>query len=63
MKMEGRHNELIDAYIYSEQLPLRDDVFKWLGDRPSMLRAREIGLRIISKMKEFVEVNEMGVAA
>jgi type I restriction enzyme R subunit len=54
---------LIDAYIFSGQVPLRDDVFKCLGNRPSILQAREIGERIISKMKEFVEVFEQGMVA
>jgi type I restriction enzyme R subunit len=54
---------LIDAYIFSGQEPLRDDVFKCLGNRPSILQAREIGERIISKMKEFVEVFEQGMVA
>ena len=47
---------LIDAYIFTDQEPLRDDVFKCLDNRPSVLKAREIGERIITKMKEFVEV-------
>ncbi len=47
---------LIDAYIFSGQAPLRDDVLKCLGDRPSILKAREIGDRIILKMKEYVQV-------
>jgi len=54
---------LIDAYIYSEQEPLRDDVFKCLDNRPSVLQAKEIGERIIAKMKEFVDVFVVGVAA
>ncbi|MCD4679518.1 MAG: hypothetical protein K8S00_03940, partial [Bacteroidales bacterium] len=54
---------LIDAYIYSDQEPLRDDVFKCLDNRPSVLKAREIGERIIRKMKEFVDVFVKGVAA
>lgn len=54
---------LIDAYIFSGQEPLRDDVFKCLGNRPSILQAREIGERIIQKMKEFVEVFEQGMVA
>ena len=54
---------LIDAYIYSEREPLRDEVFKCLQNRPSVLKAREIGERIIAKMKEFVEVFVSGVAA
>lgn len=47
---------LIDAYIYSGQEPIREDVFKCLDNRPSVLQAREIGERIIEKMKEYVEV-------
>jgi type I restriction enzyme R subunit len=52
---------LIEAYIFSGQDPLRDDVLKCLGDRPSILKAREIGDRIIFKMKQFVEVFEKGM--
>lgn len=54
---------LIDAYIFSGQDPLRDDVLKCLGDRPSILQAREIGERIILKMKEYVEVFVNGMVA
>ncbi|MBX2897175.1 MAG: type I restriction endonuclease subunit R [Cyclobacteriaceae bacterium] len=54
---------LIDAYIYSGQEPIRADVLKCLGDRPSVLKAREIGERIIGKMKEYVEVFEQGMVA
>ncbi len=54
---------LIETYIFSGQVPLRDDVLKCLGNRPSILQAREIGERIISKMKEYVEVFEVGMMA
>jgi len=54
---------LIDAYIFSGQDPLRDEVLKCLGDRPSILKAKEIGERIINKMKEYVEVFVHGMAA
>lgn len=54
---------LIDAYIFSGQDPVRDDVLKCLGNRPSILQAREIGERIIKKMKEFVEVFVEGMVA
>ena len=54
---------LIDAYIYSDQEPIRDEVFKCLDNRPSVLKAREIGERIITKMKEFVDLFIKGVAA
>ena len=53
---------LIDACIFTDQEPLRDDVFKCLGNRPSVLKAREIGERIIAKMKEFVDVFVRGIA-
>jgi type I restriction enzyme R subunit len=46
----------VDAYLYSGQEPIRDDVFKCLDNRPSILQARHIGERIIEKMREFVEV-------
>jgi type I restriction enzyme R subunit len=54
---------LIDAYIYSGQEPIRDDVFKCLDNRPSILIAREIGERILEKMKEFVDVFVNGMVA
>lgn len=54
---------LIDAYIFNGQDPLRDEVLRCLGDRPSILKAREIGDRIISKMKEYVDVFEKGMVA
>jgi type I restriction enzyme R subunit len=54
---------LIDAYIYSGQEPIRDDVFKCLDNRPSILEAREIGERILEKMKEFVDVFVNGMVA
>jgi type I restriction enzyme R subunit len=54
---------LIEAYIFSGQDPLRDDVFKCLGNRPSILQARLIGDRVIQKMKEYVDVFEKGMVA
>ncbi|AWV97698.1 type I restriction endonuclease subunit R [Arcticibacterium luteifluviistationis] len=54
---------LIDAYIYSGQEPLKDDVFKCLSNRPSILKARAIGERIIQRMKEYVQVFEVGMVA
>lgn len=47
---------LVDAYIFSEQEPLRDDIFKCMDNRPSVLQARIIGQRILDKMKKFVNV-------
>ncbi|MDY2588210.1 type I restriction endonuclease subunit R [Winogradskyella aquimaris] len=53
---KAQFNALMDSYIYSGQEPIRNEVFKCLDNRPSILKAREIGERIILKMKEFVEV-------
>ncbi|MRT92634.1 type I restriction endonuclease subunit R [Ancylomarina sp. 16SWW S1-10-2] len=53
---KAQFKSLIDSYIYSGQEPIRDDVFKCLDHRPSILKAREIGVRILNRMKEFVEV-------
>ncbi|MCX5876921.1 MAG: type I restriction endonuclease subunit R [Deltaproteobacteria bacterium] len=54
---------LIDAYIFSEQEPLREDIFNCLDNRPSVLQARSIGERILEKMKQFVEVFVRGMVA
>lgn len=54
---------LIDAYIYSGREPIKDEVFQCLDNKPSVLKARVIGDRIIAKMKEFVEVFERGMMA
>jgi type I restriction enzyme R subunit len=58
---KAQFKALIDAYIYSGQEPIRDEVFKCLDNRPSILKAREIGERILDKMKGFVEVFVRGV--
>ncbi|WP_340156161.1 type I restriction endonuclease subunit R [uncultured Winogradskyella sp.] len=47
---------LIESYTDYGREPLRDDIFKCLDNRPSILKAREIGERILDKMKEFVQV-------
>lgn len=54
---------LIDAYIYSGREPIKDEVFQCLDNRPSILQARVIGDRIITKMKEYVEVFVKGMIA
>jgi len=58
---QAQFKALMDAYIYSGQQPIRDDVFKCLDNRPSILKAREIGERILSKMRDFMEVFVMGM--
>ncbi len=54
---------LIDAYIFSGQEPLREDVIKCLAERPSILQARRIGEKIIGKMKEYVQIFVKGLVA
>jgi len=60
---KAQFKALIDAYIYSGREPIKDEVFQCLDNRPSILQARVIGDRIISKMKEFVEVFVNGMMA
>jgi type I restriction enzyme R subunit len=60
---KAQFKALIDTYIYSGQEPIRDDVFKCLDNRPSILQSRHIGERIIDKMKEFVAVFIEGMMA
>lgn len=54
---------LIEAYIFSEQEPLREEIFKCLDNRPSVLQARSIGERIIGKMKQFIDMFIRGMVA
>ncbi len=60
---KAQFSALMEAYIYSGQEPIRDDVYRCLDNKPSVLHARTIGKRIIAKMKEFVEVFVQGMAA
>jgi type I restriction enzyme R subunit len=58
---KDQFKSLVDAYIFSGQDPIRDEVFKCLDNRPSILQARSVGERIIAKMKEYVEVFVQGM--
>ena len=60
---KDQFNALMEAYIFSGQEPIRDEVLSCLDNRPSVLSAREIGNRILQRMKEFVEVFVVGMAA
>ena len=55
--------KLIDAYIFNGQEPLKDEVFDCLEQRPSVLKAREIGERIIKSMMQFVDTFIRGMVA
>lgn len=58
---KAQFKALIDTYIFSGREPIRDEVFKCLDNKPSVLQARAIGERIIEKMKEYVEVFVLGM--
>jgi type I restriction enzyme, R subunit len=59
----GQFQALMDTYIYTDQEPIREEVFRCLAHRPSVLKAREIGERIVARMRKFVEVFVVGVSA
>lgn len=58
---KAQFRALIESYTTYGREPLRDDIFKCLDNRPSILKAREVGERILDKMKEFVEVFVQGM--
>jgi len=58
---QSQFQALIDDFIYSEQAPIRDEVFKCLESPPSVLKAKEVGNHIIDKMMSFVEVFVKGI--
>ncbi|MBF0430113.1 MAG: type I restriction endonuclease subunit R [Fibrobacteria bacterium] len=60
---QKQFQSLIDTYIFNDKEPIREEVIKCLDERPSILQARQIGERIISKMKEFVQVFIRGMVA
>lgn len=48
--------KLIDDYIFSEQIPLRDDIVRMMEEKPKLLERATITERIINKIVEFVDV-------
>lgn len=58
---QNQFKALIESYTNYGREPLRDDIFKCLDNRPSILKAREIGERILDKMREFVQVFVQGM--
>ncbi|MEP2447078.1 MAG: type I restriction endonuclease subunit R [Balneola sp.] len=53
---QQQFRNLIDMYMFTGKEPLKEDVFACLENRPSILQARQIGNRIIERMKEYVDV-------
>jgi len=56
--------KLIEDYLYAEREPLRDELLDLIeGDKPSVLKRKSIGDRILNKVVNFVEtfINGMSV--
>lgn len=53
---QQQFRNLIDMYMFTGKEPLKEEVFACLENRPSILQARQIGNRIIERMKEYVDV-------
>ncbi len=60
---KAQFKALIEAYMFSGQEPIQDDILTCLDNRPSILQARNIGNRILSKMREYMEVFVNGMVA
>jgi type I restriction enzyme R subunit len=58
---KNQFRSLIESYTAYGREPLRDEVFQCLENRPSILKAREVGERILEKMKGFVQVFVQGM--
>lgn len=57
-----RTQALIETYLYSEKEPLRDEVLELLdGEKPTLLKRKKTGDRILSKIVGFVETFINGV--
>lgn len=57
-----RTQALIEHFLYSEKEPLRDEILDLLeGDRPTLLKRKSIGDRILSRIVDFVETFVNGV--
>lgn len=57
-----RTQALIETYLYSEREPMRDEVLELLeGEKPTLLKRKKTGDRILSKIVSFVETFINGV--
>src|SRR5690606_9193997 len=51
-----RTQKLIEDYLYAEREPLRDELLNLIeGDKPSVLKRKSIGDRILQKVINFVD--------
>lgn len=58
---QKQFQSLIEAYIYSGQEPIKDDILKCLDNRPSILQAARVGERILEKMRSHIETFVYGM--
>ena len=60
LALEGLE-KVIGNYLFTEQLPMRDDVIEIMEERPVLKQRGPVATRIIVKIKEFVETFIDGV--
>ena len=56
-----RVDEIIKDYLFSGRKPLRDDIINSLQEKPSVLKRKSIGERVLGKMLGFVDTFINGV--
>lgn len=55
--------KLIENYLFTEREPLRDELLSLRKDgKPSVLKFKETGDRILNKIKDFVDTFVSGIA-
>jgi len=61
--IEEKTEKLIENYLFSEREPLRKEILDLrVEGRPSILRSKEIGDRILNKILDFVDTFVNGVS-
>ena len=59
---EEKTQKLIENYLYAEREPLRDEVLDLIiGKKPSVLKRKELGDKILKQIVEFVETFINGI--
>lgn len=61
MRDQKQFKNLMETYIFTGKEPLKEDIFTCLENRPSILQARQIGNRIVERMKEYIDVFVTGM--
>jgi len=60
---KDRTQALIENYLYSEQEPMRDEILELLvGEKPTLLKRRTTGERILRRIIDFVETFINGIS-